>query len=185
MNNDGIGEVAVHMSNCPPVVFETCKSENVLAGFKKCGISPLDRTKVLDRLPKTSFTNTSNQATNTSESSIQEIDDVFKELLKNLRQGSDLPKTKKEGLRFQLQLVKEVLPKILTNLQSHNPNQVPVPVLLPLKKGAPKTTKKKMSAPSSEDDSSDYSLQDSDDNFRISESDEGDDQLNISLIPIT
>uniref|UniRef100_A0A1B6GCB9 DDE-1 domain-containing protein n=1 Tax=Cuerna arida TaxID=1464854 RepID=A0A1B6GCB9_9HEMI len=161
-------------------VFETCKSENVLSGFKKCGIIPLDRKKLLDRLPKTSFTNTPNQSTNTSESSVQEIDDVFKELLKNLRQGSDVLKTRKRRVKISVEAGKSVVAKDFEEPAIPQSQPSTSTGTVTSKKGAPKTRKKKRSAPSSEDDSSDYSLQDSDDDFSISELDEDDDQSNIN-----
>ncbi|GFR62761.1 tigger transposable element-derived protein 2 [Elysia marginata] len=54
------------------------QDENIKSGFRKCGISPLDKAPVLDRLPQEA-----NKSANNS------VSEVFTEHLRQLRHGDD------------------------------------------------------------------------------------------------
>ncbi|GFO09152.1 tigger transposable element-derived protein 2 [Plakobranchus ocellatus] len=60
------------------LMLELPNQENIKAGFRKCGIYPLDKVPVLDRLPRES-----NEAANNS------VSEVFTEHLRQLRHGDD------------------------------------------------------------------------------------------------
>ena len=72
-------------------LFATLEEENVLPGFKKCGIVLLSRQKVLDKLPSPNES-TGDSCRNESQTgeqaptsvNLEAIDDTFKDLLKSL-----------------------------------------------------------------------------------------------------
>lgn len=83
----GKNEATVPKDKFPTLLKKLCSSlreENVVAGFKKCGIAPLNRNKVLSMLPGTSIIDKS-QETETQQQT-DAIDNSFKELLQSMRQ---------------------------------------------------------------------------------------------------
>ena len=83
----GKREAAIPKDKFPILLKKLCdslKEENVQSGFKKCGILPLNRTKVLQALPcsETSSSTPSGIQTPLSElPRVAAIDETFKELL--------------------------------------------------------------------------------------------------------
>lgn len=68
-NGPGRNEATVPKDKFPGLikkVFERCKSENVIAGFKKFGIVPLDRHIVLKMMPSISYDSVDNSVGNVS-----------------------------------------------------------------------------------------------------------------------
>lgn len=79
----------------------------MLSGFRKCGIVPLCRQKVLDMLPVIDDTRSPGTGTSTGDntpssvSHIEAIDDTFKELLRSLRQY-DTPQIRKNRRKVNI-----------------------------------------------------------------------------------
>ena len=67
------------------------QKENLIAGFRKCGITPLDITPVLERLPS-----------EPSESLNSSISEAFTQQLIQLRQGSDAPSRRRRRTRLDV-----------------------------------------------------------------------------------
>lgn len=94
----GRNEATVPKDKFPLLLKKLCdslKEENVIAGFRKCGIAPLDRNKVLSMLPGTGIVD-KNHDMNNLEESTNAVDNSFKELLQSLRQDQT-PKPRKKG----------------------------------------------------------------------------------------
>ena len=70
------------------------QNDNMAAGFRKCGIHPIDRTAVLNRLPSTSVLNQDEVNTSVSE--------VFIAHLQNLRQGDENRPAKRRRKRLDV-----------------------------------------------------------------------------------
>lgn len=90
-------------------LFDTLKEKNVLSGFKKCGIYPLCRQKVLSMLPTIDAPNNydgNNSGAHTGGTTpvsirLESIDDTFKDLLKAFREF-DTPKPKKRRTKVKV-----------------------------------------------------------------------------------
>ena len=67
------------------------QKENLIAGFRKCGITPLNITPVLERLPS-----------EPSESLNSSISEAFTQQLIQLRQGSDAPSRRRLKTRLDV-----------------------------------------------------------------------------------
>lgn len=97
----GKNEATIQKSKFPSLLkklCESCKSENVISGFRKCGIVPLQRKEVLKVLPSSDLSSESTQssrATTPAPSPVAAIDDSFKELLTALRHTETVPARKK------------------------------------------------------------------------------------------
>ena len=63
---------------------DSLKEEIVISGFKKCGIAPLNRNKVLSMLPKI-IDDEENQNPENIQKNTEAVDRSFQELLQNLR----------------------------------------------------------------------------------------------------
>lgn len=153
----------------------TLKEDNVQSGFKKCGIVPLCRNKVLQMLPSI---NSSNQSETQSiqESPVHAIDNTFKELLKCLRQ-SDSPKPRQKRRKVAVTPGKSMEVKDFeesTVVSEPGPSGIERngrKCASPSEAGGAPTKKTKRpviteSSPSSDD--SDYSVQDSDNECMLS-----------------
>lgn len=89
----GRNEATIPKSKFPNLLkklCEACKSENIVSGFRKCGIVPLDRSKVLSMLPSTDISLQSSGSLTPMQSPVASttsiaIDNSFRELLNNLR----------------------------------------------------------------------------------------------------
>lgn len=103
----GRRESSVPKDKFPALLKKLCDSlqeKNVVSGFKKCGIYPLCRKKVLDMLPSTdapSNSDTDSSCTNSASTHVESIDDSFKEMLKSMRQF-DTPQSKKRRSRVKV-----------------------------------------------------------------------------------
>lgn len=95
----------------PPLLKQLCdslKEENVIAGFKKCGIVPLNRNKVLDMLPSVETASNDEPGTSTgSQKSAEALDSSLLELLKSYRLG-DGSKQRKKRTKVSVTLGKSV-----------------------------------------------------------------------------
>lgn len=97
----GKNEATIQKSKFPSLLnklCESCKSENVISGFRKCGIVPLNRKEVLKMLPSSDLSIESTQssrATTPALSPVAAIDASFKELLTALRHTETVPARKK------------------------------------------------------------------------------------------
>lgn len=149
-------------------VFETCKAENVISGFRKSGIVPLDRHQVLKMLPSPTPTNADKSTSNASEPIVETIDNCFKELLNRLRQNEVKPRKKRVKVRVEPE--KSVSVKHFEDMPADDANKT----VEANKPSTSKTKKAKKTAPatSSESELSDYSLQDTDNEFVMSSPDE-------------
>lgn len=91
----GRNEAAIPKNRFPVLLrrlFDSLKPQNVLSGFKKCGIVPLNRESVLGMLPGSHRP----EQDKSQELRVEAIDDSFKELLRALRHPeSAKPKTKR------------------------------------------------------------------------------------------
>lgn len=172
----GKGESSVPKDRFPSLLkrlYDSFKKENVIAGFDKCGIVPLNRNRVLDMLPSTN-------CTDGKEKSDQEqaMDDSFKDLLQTLRHGEG-SKTKQRRKKVAVTPGKSIG---VSDFQGPEPEDINKPST---SSEVPKTVKKRkriQPANTSSDDDSDnncrYSLQDSDDELILSTTSEDDFQLN-------
>ncbi|XP_063232409.1 uncharacterized protein LOC134536584 [Bacillus rossius redtenbacheri] len=142
----------------------TLKEDNVRSGFRKCGIVPLCRNKVLQMLPSIDSSAQSETQSTQQSPAVQAIDSTFKELLKSLRQ-SDSPKTRQKRRRVT------VIPGKSMEVKDFEESAVvsePGPSGLEtngrkLAGGAPtKKTKIPVITESSSSDDSDYCVQESD-----------------------
>lgn len=83
----GRAEATVPKDKFPTLLKKLCdslKEENVIAGFKKCGLAPLNRNKVLSMLPKIIYEEVKQNPENI-EKDTEAVDNSFKELLQSLR----------------------------------------------------------------------------------------------------
>lgn len=162
-------------------LFDSVQEENVLAGFKKCGISPLCRNKVLMMLPSNN-TELNHQVEssmrhNESEESAKAIDTSLLELLQTLRQD-DKPK-KKKRTKLNLPPGKSVGASDYTMPEDEGQIDDTITVDLSLPSTShqdvrkSKKTSKRVDASSSSECSDRFSLQDSDEQL-ISSSSEDD-----------
>lgn len=166
-------------------LFDTLKEKNALSGFKKCGIYPLCRQKVLSMLPTIDSPNNydgNNSGAHTGGSTpvsirVESIDNTFKDLLKALREF-DTPKPKKRRTKVKVTPGKSLEVKDfdesepdekegqvtanvnLTEPGPSNSQRKSKTSLFKEKKKTKEETRLKRS--SSEDNSSNYSIQDSD-----------------------
>lgn len=187
-NGPGRYEATIPKDKFPALLkklLETCKPENVISGFRKCGIIPLDRQQVLKMIPSAdipAIPNQSNSKLNVSETPVEAIDNCFKELLKNLRQN-DVSKPRKKRVKILVDPGKSVAVEDLEEVPVDNQSlpSEPVPVKSSSSKveKIKKTKKSKKTSPasSSESDVSHYSLQDTDDDFVISSHSESDSEM--------
>lgn len=100
----GRNEATIPKDKFPLLLKKLCdslKGENVIAGFRKCGIAPLDRNKVLSMLPGTGIVD-KNQDMNNLEESTNAVDNSFKELLQSLTQDQT-PKPRKKRTKVNVQ----------------------------------------------------------------------------------
>ena len=83
----GRAEATVPKDKFPALLKKLCdslKEENVISGFKKCGIAPLNRNKVLSMLPKI-IDDEENQNPENIQKNTEAVDRSFQELLQSLR----------------------------------------------------------------------------------------------------
>ena len=83
----GRAEATVPKDKFPALLKKLCdslKEENVISGFKKCGIAPLNRNKVLSMLPKI-IDDEENQNPKNIQKNTEAVDRSFQELLQSLR----------------------------------------------------------------------------------------------------
>lgn len=78
------------------VIFVSLKEENVLAGFKKCGISPVCRNAVLNMLLSTTGNSDFTQSTNDIDKATKALDYGSLELFKMIRHD-EMPKKRKRN----------------------------------------------------------------------------------------
>lgn len=93
----GRAETTVPKDKFPALLKKLCdslKEENVIAGFKKCGLAPLNRNKVLSMLPK--IIPESHQNPENIQKDTEAVDKSFKQLLQNLRHDQTLKIRKKD-----------------------------------------------------------------------------------------
>lgn len=171
----GRHEASLAKDKFPPLLKELCaslKEDNVLAGFKKCGIVPLDRKKVLDMLPSAEGTIEGGTDSTSSEQGRQEIvnslDDSFKQYMEEIRKN-DLPKARKKRTKVS------VVPGKSVAVSDFPPDETSVPVAgtSGANKGGPENPKKKKKITRDEDDStsedSHFSLEESDEDEEFDE----------------
>lgn len=192
-SESGKGESSVPKDKFPGLLKKLCdtlEERNVISGFKKCGIVPLCRKKVLDMLPgstdDSSSTSTGRTGANTpTSSSVESIDNTFKDLLKSLRQY-DKPQARKKRVRVNVTPGKSVEVKDFEDSQeidsSYDQAGPSVVNEEPVSKGKKnnKAGRKRRNSSSSEDSDA-YSIQDSDKEFRLSTTSEEDFQLEENL----
>lgn len=97
-------EASLPKDRFPPLLKELCatlKQTNVIAGFKKCGLVPLDRNQVLSKLPSISNSNESN------EDLAEVLNESFKQYLSEIRK-SDLPQPRKKRVKVAVNAGKSV-----------------------------------------------------------------------------
>lgn len=186
----GKGEASVPKDKFPALLKKLCDKfdeKNVLSGFRKCGIVPLCRQKVLDMLPgidDTRSTGTGTSAGDNTPSSvprIEAIDDSFKELLRSLRQY-DTPQIRKKRTKVNVTPGKSVEVKDFEHPAGADTyrDQAGPSGASTQTNGKPKASKlikkstKGLLHESSSEDDSDYSIQDSDKAFRLSTTSEED-----------
>lgn len=85
---------------------DSLKEENVIAGFKKCGIAPLNRNKVLSMLPQI-IDDEENQNPENIQKNNEAVDNSFKELLQSLRQDQT-PKIRKNRTKVNVKPGKSI-----------------------------------------------------------------------------
>lgn len=93
----GRAEATVPKDKFPTLLKKLCdslKGENVIAGFKKCGLVPLNRNKVLSMLPKI-IDEEENQNPEDIQKDTEAVDKSFQELLQSLRHDQT-PKIRKK-----------------------------------------------------------------------------------------
>lgn len=182
----GRAEAALPKDKFPPLLKRLCESlkeANVIAGFKKCGIVPLNRKKVLDMLPPLDSNISSGTSTPTAgQQTAEALDSSLLELLQTFRQGNGT-KQRKKRTKVSVTPGKSVGEDDFNETESG----ITAPVEAgpsnatseaPSTSGVTKPKKKKKAVPVSEeessDDESDYSIQDSDKEFRLSSPSEED-----------
>lgn len=173
----GKGEASVQKDRFPSLLKRLCdtlKKENVISGFEKCGIVPLNREKVLKMLPSTNSTHDQDKS---GHMSVQAIDESFKELLQTLRHGDELkPKRKRKKVN--------VTPGKSVGVSDFETENEDINTPSTSKKAALKGKRGKRNHPadsSSEDESDVYSLQDSDAELVLSSTSE--DETDLGSIP--
>ena len=185
----GRNEATVPKDKFPLLLKKLCdslKEENVIAGFRKCGIAPLDRNKVLSMLPGTGIVD-KNQDMNNLEESTNAVDNSFKELLQSLRQDQT-PKPRKKRTKVNVQPGRSVSVDDFEDVDGEDvtphtslysdPSPCTSKQAKPTKKNAKKNRKRLDS--SSEDDGA-YSVQDSDEDLILSSSDYSDQDENTGI----
>lgn len=99
LERPGRGEASVPKYKFPVLLKQLCdslKEDNFVSGFRKCGIVPLDRNKVLNTLPKTDCNAGTSNSSNETSVRVEAIGKTFKELLATLRQCQAKEKTSKD-----------------------------------------------------------------------------------------
>lgn len=196
----GRRESSVPKDKFPALLRKLCDSlqeNNVLSGFKKCGIYPLCRKKVLDMLPSTDADSNSNNPGGTTPVSIriEPIDDTFKELLKSLREF-DTPQPKKRRTKvvvtpgksvevkdFEEQIESVEEGQVMADLDQTEPEPSRGKPKSDMLKGQKNKRKKQFTRSSSEDSSSNYSIQDSDKELILTTTSEEEPDFGISESP--
>lgn len=177
---NGRGESSVPKDKFPALLKKLCDTfdeKNVISGFRKCGIAPLCRKSVLDMLP--TLTNDTSSGTGTdcgtgtttpTESHVESIDNTFKELLRTLRQF-DTPLIRKKRSKVNVTPGKSVEVKdfegpadIDLSCEQPGPSGLNQESIAKKKKNKPG---RKRRHSSSSEDSNAFSLQDSDNTFRL------------------
>lgn len=177
----GRGEASVPKDRFAGLLKQLCdslKEDNVVAGFRKCGIVPLDRNKVLNMLPKTDL----NAGTNNSRNGgvtpvrVEAIDDTFKELLSTLRQYDSVKQKKKRtkvsvtpGKSVEVKELEE--PVVVEDKPGFSGTNIGDPAIKQAHK-RPKKKRPRLMQDSSSSGDSDYSVQDSDNEFVLSSEEE-------------
>lgn len=181
----GKHEASVPKDKFPPLLkklMDTLNEDNVKAGFKKCGLVPLNRKPVLQMLPdyKSSLAGINSNNDTASQNSIQDesvasstsvmaIDDSFKELLRSLRQY-DSPQPKKRRTKVNVAPGKSLQ---VSDFGEDPDDPEPMSSNMAVKKAKPKKVlKEKVNTKDSTTEESDYSIQDSDKDFRLDSSSE-------------
>lgn len=100
----GKNEPTVPKDKFPALLKKFCDSlKRMLSGFKKCGIAPLNRTKVLEMLPGEQKASQHPEDQHQAE----DIDNSFKDLLMSLRQDQT-PKMKTKRTKVKVQPGKSI-----------------------------------------------------------------------------
>ncbi|XP_063221130.1 uncharacterized protein LOC134530328 [Bacillus rossius redtenbacheri] len=184
----GRNEATVPKDKFPLLLKKLCvslKEKNVIAGFRKCGIVPLNRNNVLSMLPGTGIDQ--NQAMINLEESTNAVDKIFKELLQSLRQDQT-PKPKKKRTKVKVQPGRSVTVDDFEEVDGENvtlhtslhsdPSPCTSKQAKPMKRNAKKN--RKFLDSSSEDDCA-YSVQDSDDDLILISSNSSDQDENTGI----
>lgn len=101
-------EASLPKDKFPPLLKDLCaslKESNVLAGFKKCGVFPLDRERVLAKLPSSKSFDDANIVDKTVVA--EALDESFKEYLEEIRK-SDQPQPRKKRSKIAVAAGKSV-----------------------------------------------------------------------------
>lgn len=169
----GRNEASLAKDKFPPLLKELCgtlKETNVIAGFKKCGIVPLDRSKVLNMLPSGKSIGT-DKVNDEQVRSMEAADESFVKLLKTLRH-LDAPQAKKTRKKV------DVAPGKSVNVSDFPSDTIDAVLSTSTGKGStgscPKRAKKTSIVSSTSEDESNYSLQDSDPELILSSLSEDD-----------
>lgn len=182
----GRGEASVPKDRFPGLLKQLCdslKEDNVVSGFRKCGIVPLDRNKVLNMLPKTdSIAGDNSRNESVAPVRVQAIDDTFKELLATLRQFDGV-KQKKKRTKMSVIPGKSVEVKDLEEsvvVDDQEPGfsgsatcsaNIENPAFKQ-NQGRPKKKRARLVQDSSSSEDSEYSVQDSDNEYMLSSEEE-------------
>lgn len=158
-------------------LFDSLKGENVVAGFKKCGIAPLSRNKVLQMLPSVNNTDL-NESSNERDESCKAIDASLLELLKTLRQDEN-PQKKKKRKKISVPPGKSVGVSDFTvpedDVQVEDPNSIDLSLPSTSNQDGvrkPQKKSRRVDASSTSECSDQFSLQDSDDQLIFTSSED-------------
>ena len=114
------------------VKLEDSANENIISGFRKCGIVPIDRSKVLDRLPKPAPEVPKEAAepldTGTAElSSATTVDQCIMEMLQEMRHGTPEETTRKRKKKISVEPGKSVASSDLSQDEEDEESQEELP----------------------------------------------------------
>ncbi|KAK9883062.1 hypothetical protein WA026_001267 [Henosepilachna vigintioctopunctata] len=159
----GRAEATVPKDKFPTLLKKLCdllKEENVIAGFKKCGLAPLNRNKVLSMLPKI-IDEDVNQNPENIQKDTEAVDNSFKELLQSLRHDQT-PNIRKRRTKVNVKPGKSISVEDFVEDEenpqtSHSTGQNPG--TSGTKQVQPKKSRKRVEISSEDED--DFSVQDS------------------------
>lgn len=171
----GRAETTVPKDRFPPLLkelFVTLKEKNVVSGFKKCGIIPLNRDQVLGMLPSSK----GSQKSVVNEAAADALDSSFKEYMESIRQ-SDKPIARKKRTKVTVLPGKSVAVADFLTEDSTGTDKNECTTGPSSSSKEPQNTPKRKKNVKDDDESttteeSDFSLQDSDAEWRESFSEE-------------